>query len=469
MELHQPPQQPKDHPPPPPLSTDPADAAASADRVPADDGILECPRGAPPRKRGEDGSVVYWRQWTEATPTWSSPHKPKAGEAPKYVTFEPDEGGFNNIRMALEIFVVFALATGRTLVLPDEYPMYLLGKKGHMHDFDDFYDMKELFPHLDVINMHEFLAREALPGHLKDGELPPNNATTFEKKRQLWEYVRRATDVFPVGPDGHVVAFGVPDNITTHEGLVAYRPEFEPFSLGRVVLKYGPDLQAKKALHFTSQMDGGARYLAHFYDFLFFADRKVDLFMKRFVRDRLHYKAEIYCRAAKVVDMIRADVGGGADAYDAIHIRRGDFQFKNTRLEAAEIFANVEDIIAPGSLVYVLTDEGNSTFFDPVRGRYRLRFLKDYFFGAEMDDMNPNLIGMVEQVIATGAREYVGTYFSTFTGYITRLRGYLGKNPGWYFLEGYKDILQPGKGSFYSTNTFYVQEWPVAYQRIDDE
>ncbi len=46
----------------------------------------------------------------------------------KYVTFELDQGGWNNIRMQMETVLVFAAATGRTLVMPPDQPMYLLGR-----------------------------------------------------------------------------------------------------------------------------------------------------------------------------------------------------------------------------------------------------------------------------------------------------------------------------------------------------
>ena len=70
--------------------------------------------------------MVYWQD-IPIDAGYVSPFK-HTGPDPKYLTFEPDEGGWNNIRMSMETAVVMAHATGRTLVLPPEQGMYLLHK-----------------------------------------------------------------------------------------------------------------------------------------------------------------------------------------------------------------------------------------------------------------------------------------------------------------------------------------------------
>ena len=87
----------------------------------------------------------------------------------KYVTFEPDVGGWNNIRMQFELVLVYALVTGRTLVLPNDQPMYLLmegKKKQNQHGFDDYFPFDWISTRMPVITMKEFLEREGITGQL---------------------------------------------------------------------------------------------------------------------------------------------------------------------------------------------------------------------------------------------------------------------------------------------------------------
>lgn len=74
----------------------------------------------------------------------------------KYLTFEYDNGGWNNVRMSLECLIVLGHATGRTLVTPPQQHMYLLGETHQdKHDekphdemgFEDFFDMDLLKSH----------------------------------------------------------------------------------------------------------------------------------------------------------------------------------------------------------------------------------------------------------------------------------------------------------------------------------
>ena len=59
---------------------------------------------------------------------YESPITPHHAELDqKYLTFEYDAGGWNNVRMGVECVVVFAHATGRTLVAPPAQNLYLLG------------------------------------------------------------------------------------------------------------------------------------------------------------------------------------------------------------------------------------------------------------------------------------------------------------------------------------------------------
>jgi hypothetical protein len=145
---------------------------------------------------------------------------------------------------------------------------------------------------------------------------------------------------------------------------------------------YNEELQREPIIHFQMNHQEKLRLLTHFYAFIFFEDWRDDLWMKRFVRDHLHYRDEIQCAAARVVQKIRHYVyqktNGRSTIYDSFHIRRGDFQFKTTRLDAKEIYENSKNEFTPGTTIYVATDERDKSFFDPLREHYDLLFLDDF-------------------------------------------------------------------------------------------
>jgi hypothetical protein len=98
-------------------------------------------------------SLHYWR--TNQSPTLT------LSKQQQYIAFEPDFGGFNNIRLALETVVILAHATGRAIILPPKQGMYLLHTFGQksLLDFFDLTDLQKLVP---VLSAEEFVRVEGI-------------------------------------------------------------------------------------------------------------------------------------------------------------------------------------------------------------------------------------------------------------------------------------------------------------------
>lgn len=106
---------------------------------------------------------------------------------------------------------------------------------------------------------------------------------------------------------------------------------------------------------------------------------------------------------------------------------RGEFQYKEVKISAAELIENIGHLLPESQLIYIATDEKNKTFFNDFQPRFpNIRYLDDYYQHANLSNINPNFLGMIDQVVCAKGQYFVGTWFSTFTGYITRMRGYLG-------------------------------------------
>ena len=71
----------------------------------------------------------------------------------------------------------------------------------------------------------------------------------------------------------------------------------------------------------------------------------------------MRYIDEIICAAARVVEAVRARSKNKDKLFDSMHVRRGDFQYKQTRLEADELIQKSKGQLEEGGLLYIATDE----------------------------------------------------------------------------------------------------------------
>lgn len=277
----------------------------------------------------------------------------------------------------------------------------------------------------------------------------------------------------------------------------------------RRICVYDEKLQEAKVVHAVGETSTGYRFLVHFYAFLFFEEWEQDLWTKRcvllplyhvcfplltglskicniafvfffrFMRDHFRYIDEINCAAARIVQQVRKraiEFGNTNGFYYSIHVRRGDFQYMLMHLPAEEIYQNNTKLNIPdGSTVYIATDEGNKTFFDPFRKHYNLLFLDH--FQDQMQSINRNYYGMLDQLVASRGEIFWGAFYSTFTGYINRIRGYhaqkenlnkMGKINSYYYVPKAIAHFRERMRTYHSLEpAFWQQEWPVAWRDID--
>ena len=199
---------------------------------------------------------------------------------------------------------------------------------------------------------------------------------------------------------------------------------------------------------------------------MLFDDGPTDAYYKRFARDRLRYTDDVFCAAGAVARALSSAAGGGS--YHAAHVRRGELQFVSVRISAHEWNATLSEWVPPGAVLFVLSDEVDATWFAPIEAQFRVFFLRDFeAHVAALDD--PNARGMVEQLVAAAppSASFTGTFFSTFSSYVARLRAYYGHAADTFFyaaprakhrvLHDTRDAIAP---------PFYNREWPLAWNAL---
>lgn len=174
--------------------------------------------------------------------------------------------------MAMECVVVMAHAMGRSLVIPPQQHLYLLGqqhKDAHdteAHDemgFEDYYNISLFKGHsgLHAMEMEDFLEKEGVTGGL-NGMLPPGN-TSQVWGGKLWGYLNKAADATPMWLGKFLAMPDHPGNFTYDGFHGDMRKRLHDFGGDRTPVFYDEALQNAHHIHFRG--DSSYRVLQHHY------------------------------------------------------------------------------------------------------------------------------------------------------------------------------------------------------------
>lgn len=319
--------------------------------------------------------------------------------------------GFSNNKMSLDIAIVLAYLTGRVLVpyrfrLPRRFPVDLPPSRVlEPLLVPDLFDIP--VPYSDEYLIKTWIS---VPGALEC----------------TWAPVFESVLCFPA-------------TLPTDDA------RFQHFRNGRrYVYTFSEQQDEAPDLHINTQA------LGH-YSYFFYLDEErrrqvVDL-MKR-LRPKRPYR--------EVADRIAASFG----PFNAIHIRRGDFvsnelsRRKITRaasISGQEMVANLASRMRRDDPLVICTDgSSREEIFGPIQKYFREtifldRYLRENTSIREMISQLPRddetVLVLLTQLVASKARVFAGTLFSTFTALIHRLRGFASQESS--FLYCYNDFLSP--------------------------
>lgn len=205
---------------------------------------------------------------------------------------------------------------------------------------------------------------------------------------------------------------GIPENSTSAEKAdlhqhAGQRKVFEPDPLWW-------DFEKAPLLHFPQSL------FSHYYTMFWFgSDRKVLKSYSRLIRDHLHLRPEILAAANRIIPAL--------GNYSCAHVRRTDFSFQYEKeyLNASTVADHVLTITEPQEFVYVASDERDRQYYEELKSAMQGRSIHL----GDVKHLLPSNTPLfwyphIEKMICVKARLFIGTRLSTFSGYITRLRGY---------------------------------------------
>jgi len=367
------------------------------------------------------------RYWKSVTEKYS---KLIVSDDEKYITCTPRFAGFNNERMVLELAFSFAHTLNRTLVLNPPFWVDHLGNTNK--DIGEFFDFEDLAKGVKVISYSEFVQRMGFKN-------PTYNMWQLDEFFQNKEFETSG------------LVYRLPENYRSNMYWVFVWPKIPPKESDdyQLLERFAgphrhqfydvftdPKMLSAKIIHFETRTLFG-----HFYNAIYYSDFALYQTLLWKVKNFLHFREEFFVKAERIINRL-------GPSYSAMHVRRGDFQYRTQKnLPYTKIYDNTYNLLKHNETLYLATDETDVAKLEreelPIlKQRYNVRMFRDFKHLIE-GDTPEYMWGVIETLVCSYARVFIGTKASTFSGYIQRLRGY------------YPDTINP---NIYFTDTKYLGE-----------
>ena len=358
----------------------------------------------------------------------------------KYLSYQPPGGGWNNQRIVFENAVVLAKLLNRTLIVHPlaphlellqihmgDYERYNLLPKEKLLPLSNVMDLKllsKLIPVKEFMSSHVEFQNSS--NHLRWAQICHNGLLGIwvdtiprETDAEKWKLLRRQMN----------------KSLPAYQNIPSYRrickTELKKFEADNVRPVWGIMNELahrnEELMYFS---EGCLR------QGLFFFDRKTVLNTHEWIVRFVQFAPEIWKRVMAVLEAIK-------NPFNAIHVRRSDhpssFQVKQ-KYWLKKLKAN--RALKLTRKLYIATDEKNKTWFQPFRkAGYNLFFAED--FEAQLSSnsidstFDQDILGVCEQLICAHADKFVGSYYSSFTMFIKRLKQQLTWKKGMLLLKPY--------------------------------
>uniref|UniRef100_A0A6P8HIW3 GDP-fucose protein O-fucosyltransferase 2 n=1 Tax=Actinia tenebrosa TaxID=6105 RepID=A0A6P8HIW3_ACTTE len=357
-------------------------------------------------------------------------------QSSKYFTYQPPGGGWNNQRIAFENAVIMAKLLNRTLIVHPMAPHQEIVRLKKFYLFDLGHQVYNRVSSKRLLPLSKVIDLSRLSKLLPVKEIFTNH-TTFIQDNQHLSWYRVCHNGFQ---GLWVDSLPSNRNIKAWNALKQRANDMQLHKL-KTIPTYRRSCKADMALYSSnanntpfwgildelSQRTENIIYFEEgsmFFRQMLFLDKKRTLDAHKWLIKFITFASPIWKRLRNIQSQI-------GFPFNAMHVRRTDHPTsQHISPDNWLNLLNKRGALNITSKLYVATDEKNLTWFTPFRkAGYDLMFAKDF-----MEELTPHsnksnanlldIIGLTEQLICAHAYHFVGSYYSTFSLYIKRLRKY---------------------------------------------